>query len=363
MTALLFAPRSRGLQMALAAGALALGVAAASRVIGSRQSQAAEATVAAERTPIRTVTALGRLEPVGAVRTIAPPSATGGGAVRIRELLVEEGDRVRRGQVLAVLDTLPRLTAAEREAEAEERLAAARLAIARADQRDQETGQRAEVDRLDAELRRATAEDRRYQLLRERGAVSASEQENRRLRRDTAAAELREARSRLQRLQSLTAAGSGTDRLDVAAAERELERATAARERASSEREDGLVRAPLDGRVLTVLTRAGEAAGSGGLLELGSTDRMQVVAEVYQSDRGRVRLGQPVRIESPALPMPLQGRVSRIGAIVRRQAIVNADPSANVDNRVVEVRATLGPRDSARAATLSNLQVTAVIGR
>ncbi len=308
--------------------------------------------------PIRTVTALGRLEPVGEVRTIAAPSA-GSGQPTLRSLLVEEGDRVRRGQVLAVLDSEPRLRAAVAEARAQSDQARARLTVVQADSRSGLGSQAARVASLRAQLRTAGAELERYQSLFERGAVSAQDRDDRRLTRETVAASLQEAQVQLARQRAGLAAG---ETVDVIAARRGLEAALAALASAQARHGDSLVRSPIDGRVLGVRSRAGEAAGTDGIVEVGQTDRMQVVAEVYESDRGRVRPGQPVRITSPALPGPLDARVGRIGAIVRRQAVINTDPSANTDSRVVEVHAPLTPASSARAAGFSNLQVRAVIG-
>jgi HlyD family secretion protein len=149
----------------------------------------------------------------------------------------------------------------------------------------------------------------------------------------------------------------------VAAARRQRDQAGAALVRVLAEREDSLVRAPISGRILSVLSRPGEALDSEGVVQMGRTDAMQVVAEVYQSDVSRVRMGAPVTITSPALSQPLEGRVSRIGALVKRQTLINTDPSANNDSRVVEVRALLTPASSRRAAALTNLQVTARIQR
>jgi HlyD family secretion protein len=75
-----------------------------------------------------------------------------------------------------------------------------------------------------------------------------------------------------------------------------------------------------------------------------------------------VKPGQPVRITSPALERPLEGRVGQIGAIVLRQNVINTDPSANTDNRVVEVRAPLTAESNRVAARFTNLQVRVVIG-
>ena len=48
-----------------------------------------------------TVAALGSLRPAGEVRRLAAPTAGLAGAPRVSSLLVQEGDPVRRGQVLA----------------------------------------------------------------------------------------------------------------------------------------------------------------------------------------------------------------------------------------------------------------------
>jgi len=68
-----------------------------------------------------------------------------------------------------------------------------------------------------------------------------------------------------------------------------------------------------------------------------------------------------VQITSDALPDELQGTVDRIGLQVRRQSVVNTDPSTNIDGRVVEVHVRLDKASNQKAAQLTNLQVKAVI--
>jgi HlyD family secretion protein len=121
------------------------------------------------------------------------------------------------------------------------------------------------------------------------------------------------------------------------------------------------VRAPADGRILAIHARAGERIGPDGLLDLGCTDAMYAVAEVYETDIGAVRPGQRATVTSAALGTPVSGRVERVGLVVRRQRVLADDPVADVDARVVEVHVRL--EDSARVAALSNLEVDVVIDR
>ena len=329
-----------------------------------QEQQRQQARLAALAAPITTVTALGRLEPESEVLSVAPPAgAMAGAQVRLKRLLVEEGDTVRPGQLLAEMDSLARLSRTVDEAAAQVAIAQTQLQVAAATQRSELQTQLARLQRAEANQRTAAAEERRYRELYRSGAASASLYESRSLSLETARAEVAEARSRLQRLQTRVTTPDGAISLEEAQAQRQLQAARSHLLRTRAEREDALVRAPIGGRVLSILTRAGEVPGAGGILELGRTDRMQLVAEVYQSDRSRLHLGQPVRITSTALTTPLHGTVYRIGAIVRRQSLINTDPSANTDTRVIEVWARLDSSSSSRAADLSNLQVTAVFGR
>lgn len=120
------------------------------------------------------------------------------------------------------------------------------------------------------------------------------------------------------------------------------------------------VRAPDAGQVLAIHAREGERIGPDGLLELGRTDRMYVVAEVYETDIGNVTVGQPAIITSPALPAPVSGKVERIGQMIARNDVLGLDPVARIDSRIVEVFILLD--DPKAVAALTNLQVDVEIG-
>jgi HlyD family secretion protein len=129
---------------------------------------------------------------------------------------------------------------------------------------------------------------------------------------------------------------------------------------AQSVLDQDVVRAPVAGQIVTVYARSGERVGPNGLAELAETDQMFAVAEVYETDVGRVKPGQRATVRSDAFGgSELTGRVDRVGLKVGKQDLLDTDPVARTDARVVEVRVRLD--DAARAAALSNLQVEVAI--
>ncbi|NDC14061.1 MAG: HlyD family efflux transporter periplasmic adaptor subunit, partial [Synechococcaceae bacterium WB9_2_170] len=91
------------------------------------------------------------------------------------------------------------------------------------------------------------------------------------------------------------------------------------------------------------------------------TDQMQAVAEVYESDIGRVRPGQSVSLisENGGFAGSLHGQVIRITPQVRQRQVLSTDPTGDADARVVEVRLALDPQDAAKVRQLAGLKVIA----
>ncbi len=149
--------------------------------------------------------------------------------------------------------------------------------------------------------------------------------------------------------------------VDIAAAKAEVRRTIAAAKQAKANLAQTYVKAPQDGVIFDIHTRAGEVVSNNGIVEIGQTHQMYAVVEVYQSDVNKIRPGQQVQISSNSLPGQLQGTVDWIGWKVQRQNIINTDPSENIDARVVEVHVQLDEISSQKAAKFTNLQVKAVI--
>ncbi|MEH6589675.1 MAG: HlyD family efflux transporter periplasmic adaptor subunit [Halioglobus sp.] len=163
---------------------------------------------------------------------------------------------------------------------------------------------------------------------------------------------------RLKRLKSLSSTQS-TSKAKLDEVNYEV-RALKADQRVYEARlEMSLIRAPTRGQILEIYTRPGEKVGASGVMELGETDNMTVVAEVYETDVKRVQLGQVATISSPAFLQPISGKVSRIGLKVGKMDVLNVDPIARTDARVVETIIEI--EDSDQLQQLTNLQVNVEI--
>ncbi|MEL7085292.1 MAG: HlyD family efflux transporter periplasmic adaptor subunit [Cyanobacteria bacterium J06597_1] len=326
------------------------------------------------------VAALGRLEPRGEVIRISGPTGE-----RIGLLEVRRGTWVEPGEILAYLEShaerlAERDLAASQLAEAESRLIAqvelSQAEISEASTRLQQIerpatfeiqGQQATVRQLEVELAIEQADLARFQTLFVEGAISEQELD----RQQSTASQLQErlsnARSALVRLETSrdTDMLNAEAQLRAAEANLELSRIQVAVDSArrnltlaEARLERTIIRAPQAGRILQVYTRAGEAiSASEGILDLGDTNQMFVVAEVYETDVTLVREGQPATIVSRngAFSQALTGQVAEVGWQIFKNDVLDDDPAANADSRVVEVKIQLD--NSERVAGLTNLQV------
>lgn len=234
--------------------------------------------------------------------------------------------------------------------------------------------QQADLARLEAALRNAQLEYSRHQILYRESAISASLLDGRRLAVQTAQAELNAGQANLQRTRStlqarINEARSTVEQVaevrptDLAAAQAEVEGAIATVNRLRADLELTSIRAPKVGQILQIQTRAGEVVGDRGIVELGQTDRMMVVAEVYESDIRKIRVGQTATITSSSNTFTgtLTGTIDRIGLQVAKRDVLDTDPTAATDARVVEVYVRLDAAASQQVAGLTNLQVNVAI--
>lgn len=165
---------------------------------------------------------------------------------------------------------------------------------------------------------------------------------------------LANARSEVERQKNLDRS-SLTSKVKLDAAQLDLDIALADLAAAEASLELALVRAPLRAQVLEIHAYPGERVGPEGIMELGRTDRMYAVAEVYETDITAVKVGQLATIRTPAMETELTGTVERISLKVGRLDVVGTDPIAKTDARVVEVFILLD--DSETVARFTNMQV------
>ncbi|MFN5589198.1 MAG: HlyD family efflux transporter periplasmic adaptor subunit [Holosporales bacterium] len=99
---------------------------------------------------------------------------------------------------------------------------------------------------------------------------------------------------------------------------------------------------------MRIFTRVGERLADQGFAEFADLSRMDVRAEVFESDIQRVKEGQRAEILLPNEKKPLKGAVYQVGFVVRGNDLNNTDPLADKDNRVVAVRIAVDPADTER---------------
>ncbi|MEO1145050.1 MAG: efflux RND transporter periplasmic adaptor subunit [Cyanobacteria bacterium J06638_22] len=311
----------------IAAGAIGLGVAG---IFLARQNAnpvdvtALTVPVEAESLTVR-ITASGRVQPTQTVNLSPKTSGI------LRELLVEQGDRVTQGQTIARMEnaeTQAQLT----QAQARVSQAQARLDALRTGNRPEEISQRqaevaqAQAQVVDAETRVSLAETRleRNRVLQQEGAIprddlDAAEQETQSARANLAAAQanLRAVQERLD----LSRIGSRSE--EIAEAEAQLQEAIGNLESAQVRVADTIIRAPFDGIItqkyategafVTPTTSASDASSATSTAIVALADGLEVLAEVPEVDIGQISVGQTVEIQADALPdQVFQGRVKLV---------------------------------------------------
>lgn len=252
----------------------------------------------------------------------------------------------------------------------------ARLGRLRAQITSERIERQATVDRLKAELENAQNELRRYQDLVRDGVVSQSEFEFRELAFQTAQRRYQESEATYQKtvntlnaeiaeVEALTAQNVRTlskqineaqarlaeiaevRGVDVAASEAEVSRAMATVNQAEIEFELTQIKAPINGQIIEIKAHEGENIDNAeGVVELANTDQMLVVAEVYESDIAKVQLGQESIIESEnnTFADSIRGSVVQISSKIGKKDVLETDPAASVDARVVEVKIAIDPQ-------------------
>ncbi|NUN63833.1 ABC exporter membrane fusion protein [Pseudanabaena biceps] len=365
--------------IALALAALGVGI---WLVIGRSASNSTQTNAPAAvntanpKTSSTTISALGRLEPQGEVIKVASPSALG--TSRIVKLLVKEGDLVKQGQVIAIIDSYDRsvaslLQAQSQAQESERNLAKVRAGAKSGDivaQQGNVLSSAANVKAVEANLARIQAEleiaardyDRFLKVYKE-GAVSQTVLDSYRIKAETlkgqfiqAQQEVQQAQSQLRQSQGLLSSVMEVRPTDIQFAEAQLQTAIVNVKRAEVDLDLAQVRAPISGQVLKINSKNGEVVSqTDGVIDLGNTSQMYVVAEIYETDISKIKIGQKATIDSEVFEGTITGKVDSIGLKIAKNDVIGTDPAAKTDARIIEIKIKLD--DSKKVSGLTNLQV------
>ncbi len=259
---------------------LSMGVISCSQ---NRSSSTSNEEITSDDIPsIRAVAALGQLSPAGEIRQLAAPISQFGSSPRLSELLVNEGDFVKKGTVLAIFENREKLIA---DLEKKNNLI--------------------KTNNLEIELKEGQI--KRYELAVEKDAYSL--------------VQLSQRKDELLKLQKQKITNLG-DKKNI-----------------EIDLFNSKLRSPIDGYILAVNTRVGERPKNDGILDVGSSQNMEALIEVYESDIDRVFLSQNVELssENGGFKKILQGKVIRISPQVKQRKVLSTDPTGDADSRIIEV--------------------------
>jgi len=309
-----------------------LGVGAATIAAVLREQRSAHtppAEVSQNAVSGNTICAAGKVEPVSEEVEIG--SEVSGS---LREVPVEDGQYLRKGQTIAVVDNADY---AARVAEARATVAVRQAALDRVvnGAREQERREaEAAVTEATAVVENARTEQARKRSLFSTGDISRSDWENADREYRVAEARLGEAEAHFQFLY----APARADERERAAADLALARAQLAESEALLEKT--VVRAPFNGAVLKRLRKAGETVSDKGdtpIIRFGDNSHLRVRVDVDETDVARVALGQRAYFTAQAFGQQrFWGTVTRIGQSLGKKNIDTGDPAEKTDTKVLE---------------------------
>ena len=286
--------KSHRIKLAVALALVILGGGAVMMSSQAKAKKAEEAKIAAAAAPKSPYVAVanGKADVEGGMIQVAARRAG-----IVREVYVQEGDKVVKGQILARQeDDEPKLSAARASAAVEQA--------------------KAQMAQYQVQLTSAEREHKRLQSLVATNFVAGQ-------RLDQAADKIREAQANIQ-----------AQRAAIATAQ-------AALEEARYNLELTIIRAPTDGRIARRYANPGAGASTlnvSNMFDLEPTAPRIVRAEIAESALPHVAIGQTVQIAPESEPTKFyNGKVLRRAAVFGARKLQSDDPTERADDRVVEV--------------------------
>ena len=232
--------------------------------------------------PITAVAALGQLSPSGEIRQLSAPISQFGSSPRIVEILVNEGDFVKKGDVLAIFENREKLIA---DLERNDNL----------------------INIINDEINLKKDQIKRFELALSNDAYSF--------------VQLLQRKDELLKLEK--------QKINYIGDKKNIE----------IDLFNSKLRSPIDGFILEINTRVGERPKNEGILDIGSSQEMEALIEVYESDIDRVFISQNVELssENGGFQKILKGKVIRISPQVKQRKVLSTDPTGDADSRIIEV--------------------------
>ena len=232
--------------------------------------------------PITAVAALGQLSPAGEIRQLAAPISQFGSSPRVIELLVNEGDFVKKGDILAIFENREKLIS------------------------DLERNKNL-LNNVNYEIALKEDQIQRYEMALSKDAYSF--------------VQLTQRKDELLKLQK--------QKINIIGDQENIK----------IDLFNSKLRSPIDGFILGINTRVGERSKNEGILDIGSSQKMEALIEVYESDIDRVFISQNVLLssENGGFQKSLKGKVIRISPQVKQRKVLSTDPTGDADSRIIEV--------------------------
>jgi len=275
----------------------------------------------------RSVVATGKIEPLVKVEVKSKASGI------VKQLLVDYGDHVKKGQVLAELDK-EQVRAAVEEARANHQAAQAALESARA------TYERNVVDAEGPDLPFLKTQAERDRKLSAEGLVAASVLDD----ADKAYHMALNKQSSAKRNVAVSLA-------DVSRAKAQVAQAQAALDSAEEDLRNATIVSPMDGIVLSRDVEVGDAVSSilvlgsqaTRLFTLGDISEVYVLGKADEADVGKIYVGQPARIVVESFKdKKLTGKVTKIAPMgVEKDNVTTFEVRVSIRNPGEELRAAM----------------------
>lgn len=279
------------------------------------------------------VGAPGRVEPIS--EEIEVSSEISG---KLESVLVEEGDQVQRGQVIAIL--------ANEEYRAQVALMKARLDLKNAELRLIISGARSQerreawelVKEADVVMKNSRIELERRQQLYQEGIIAREEA-------DRAEREYKVCKARYEAAkQHFKLIDDEAREEDRSKAEAEVAMAQAQLEEARARFKKTFIRSPITGVILRKYLKTGETVSSSfsskpiPIVTVANITTLRVRVDLDESDIGKVKIGQKAYVTADAYGnKKFWCHVVRIGQILGKKNIYTDEPTERVDKKILEV--------------------------